>query len=282
MAGSGLRGSPQPPPAHRLRPSAGVEHRALGGLHAHRRAQGAARAQSQPDRQRHAAARAGLPPRLRRGQPAERDQHAHVDQRVAVRRADLPAPAAVPAGDVPGALHAGGRLFLRRIDRQPLRGRPAAGLRQALRRRRVGAQWPRRATSLRGHGRLRAALRHPALAHPAAGQRPALQPDGRHRPQPGWDQQRPVHRSGHGPAGVAERRARRQHVHRGPARDEVRAPRRHATYRRLRRAVQPVQHGQPRLGLQRQRAERALPAADGLPPSIGYPFQAQLGARFTF
>ena len=75
-----------------------------------------------------------------------------------------------------------------------------------------------RAPSLGGDGRVRAAVRHPAVAGVPDGQRPPVQPDGRHRPEQGWDQQRSVGRSGDRRAGLDQRRPGRRDGGPGPAR----------------------------------------------------------------
>ena len=65
------------------------------------------------------------------------------------------------------------------------------------------------------------AVRHPALARRAAGERAAVQPDGRLGPERRRQQQRPLDRSGDRPAGLAQLGTRRQHVRLRHADDEV-------------------------------------------------------------
>ena len=112
-----------------------------------------------------------------------------------------------------------------------------------------------------------------------------VQPDGRHRPERGRDQQRSLHRSGDRQAGVVQRGTRRPDVRRRPAHDEVLRPRRGGQRkgRRVCRGLQRVQHRQLR-----RSASRATPGArisgsrPEFVPGIGYPRQLQLGARFLF
>ena len=146
------------------------------------------RVEHQSHRQRRAGAGPGLPPRLRAGQRAQPDQRQVVDRRVPGRHAHLQVPAAPAAHDDSGALHAGGGVCVWRLDRGARRDDgAAAGLVRSARAGRVGADAPGRASPRGGHGRVRAPVRHPALARVPGGERPPLQPDGRHRPEPGRD-----------------------------------------------------------------------------------------------
>ena len=142
----------------------------------------------------------------------------------------------------------------------------------------------RRAPSRGGDGRIRAAVRHPALARVPDGQRPPVQPDGRHRPERGWDQQRSVDRSGDRPAGLDQR---------GPGRHDG------GRWTCGRRSSSRLGGERGSACLSRSSTCSTMPTSaegymgngrsvlfrepsGGFIPGIGYPRQVQLGARFLF
>src|SRR6185503_11305391 len=111
------------------------------------------------------------------------------------------------------------------------------------------------------HGRLRAAQGHSAFARLPGGERTPVQPHSRRRPERRREQQRPLHRSGDGHAGVDQFRARRRDGGDGPARDEVLRARRRAKGCDVRRSLQRAQQRQLRRKLYGQRPERRVPSA---------------------
>ena len=142
-------------------------------------------------------------------------------QQVAVRRADVPLPAPHAAHDGAGALHAGGLVLVRRVHRQSLRRRAAAGVGSAVCRERMGPERSGRTAPVRVHRRHRGAVRCAAVTDRPVGERPGLQPDRGLGPQRGRQQQRPMDRSRDRSAGLAQLGARRQHVRLRLANDEV-------------------------------------------------------------
>ena len=156
---------------HRLRPHAGGQHGAVGRFHALDRAEGTACAQYQSDRQRHAPAGAGAGRGRLPRQPVRHGQHLQLDQQVAVRRADHDVPAALPARDLPDALHPRGSVCVWRLDGRTRRRAEPDGLRPAVRTRRVGARrattsaiawWPPACSISRSASRCRPFCRWPA------------------------------------------------------------------------------------------------------------------------
>ena len=113
--------SPHPPGACRLRARADGEHDGVRRLHARRGAQRKAPDEHQSDHQRPAPAGQRFPAGVWRRQLPLRREDPGGHQQVAVRRADRPVQAPHAADDGAGALHAGGRLLVRRLDREPFR-----------------------------------------------------------------------------------------------------------------------------------------------------------------
>ena len=204
-----------------------------------------------------------------------------VDQQVAVRRADVQVPAALAARDAAGALHARGRLCVRRLDRQSLAGR-AAGAGCSSTRSRDG-EWGPTGSDERHRVVAMGVFELPygiqlSPVFQAASARPYNLTAGTDLNADGTNNDRWIDPATGQQVSVNAGRGR-QHGRPRPAHDEVLRARRRATDRRVCRVLQRVQHGELRRAVQRQRPERDVPAADRVRPRHRLPAPGSSSAR---